>query len=42
MAMPSWFALAAWVGLGLVFFAGRAGEYRALPAAELDRLILRR
>jgi len=42
MATPSWFALAAWVALGLAFFASRAGEYRALPAAELDRLILRR
>ena len=42
MATPSWIALAAWVGLGLVFFAGRAGEYRALPASELDHLILRR
>ncbi|MEO2198980.1 MAG: amino acid permease, partial [bacterium] len=42
MARPSWFALAAWVGLGLAFFASRAGEYRALPAAELDRLILQR
>jgi amino acid transporter len=42
MAAPSWVALAAWVALGLVFFVGRAGAYRALPAAELDRLILRR
>ena len=42
MATPSWIALAAWVGLGLAFFASRAGEYRALPARELDHLILRR
>ena len=42
MAAPSWIALAAWVGLGLTFFARRAGEYRALPASELDRLILRK
>ena len=41
MATPSWIALAAWVGLGLAFFA-RASEYRSLPAAELDHLILRR
>ncbi len=42
MATPSWIALAAWIGLGLLFFAGRAGQYRALPSSELDRLILRR
>ncbi|TDI26619.1 MAG: APC family permease [Acidobacteria bacterium] len=41
MAAPSWIALAAWVSLGLGFFA-RAGEYRALPTSELDHLILRR
>ena len=41
MATPSWIALAAWVGLGLAFFA-RASEYRSLPAVELDHLILRR
>ena len=40
MAVPSWIALAAWVGLGLAFFAS-ASEYRSLPAGELDYLILR-
>ena len=40
MAVPSWIALAAWVGLGLAFFAS-AREYRSLPAGELDHLILR-
>ena len=40
MAVPSWIALAAWVGLGLAFFAS-SSEYRSLPAGELDHLILR-
>ena len=42
MAAPSWFALGAWVALGLVFFATRAKQYRTLPVSELDDLILRR
>ena len=41
MAVPSWIALAAWVGLGLAFLASRARTYRALPTSELDHLILR-
>ena len=42
MAAPSWMALAAWVALGLGFFLVRAGDYRAITAAELDHLILKR
>ena len=44
MAAPSWIALGAWValGLGLALFARTAGDYRTLPARELDHLILRR
>jgi amino acid transporter len=42
MATPSWIALGAWVALGAVFLAARAGEYRSLPAGQLDRLILSR
>jgi amino acid transporter len=39
MAVPSWVALAAWVVLGILFFAVRAREYRALDGRELDRLM---
>ena len=42
MAAPSWIALGAWVALGLALFARTAGDYRTLPARELDHLILRR
>ncbi len=40
MAMPSWVALLAWLALGAWFFLSRAAEYRSIPAAELDHLIL--
>ena len=42
MATPSWIALTVWVGLGLIFLAGRGTHYRALRTSELDRLILQR
>ncbi len=38
--MPSWVALGAWTLLGAVFYLGRARDYRSIPKAELDRLIL--
>ena len=41
MALPSWLALVAWVLLGATCYVARAGAYRALPARELDRRILR-
>jgi len=41
MATPSWIALLAWVGLGVLFFVSRAADYRAIPQAELDHLILK-
>lgn len=40
MSTPSWIALAAWVGIGIVFFLTRAGAYRALSKPELDELVL--
>ena len=40
MAAPSWVALAGWIGLGALFYLGRAREFAAIPARELDRLIL--
>ena len=40
MAVPSWVALVGWVAMGGLFFVARAKEYAAIPAPELDHLIL--
>lgn len=40
LAMPSWISLGAWTLLGAIFYLRRAREYRRIPKAELDRLIL--
>ena len=40
MARESWVALLAWLALGAAFFLARAGTYRRVPEAEMDRLIL--
>jgi len=40
LEMPSWIALGAWTLLGAIFYLGQAREFRRIPKAELDRLIL--
>lgn len=40
LAMPSWIALSAWGGLGIVFYAARRLHIHHLPKHRLDRLIL--
>jgi len=40
LGMPSWIALAAWVAMGLAFYATMAKEYQQIPKENLDHLIL--
>lgn len=40
LAMPSWVAMGLWTLLGAAFYLGRAREYKRIPKARLDRLIL--
>jgi len=42
MDRPSWIALAAWVGLGTIFFLSKAADYRSISKGDLDYLILGR
>ncbi len=40
MAGPSWAALAGWVLLGAAFYIARIREFSAIPAQEMDGLVL--
>ena len=40
MATPSWIAMGVWVALGAAFYLSRVRSYAAIPAAELDTLVL--
>ncbi|MFQ5577972.1 MAG: APC family permease, partial [Anaerolineae bacterium] len=40
MAPPSWMAFAGWLALGAIFYAVQAGEYRSLPEARFEALIM--
>jgi amino acid transporter len=40
MSVPSWIALAGWAGLGAIFFAARAAEFRRMSVESLDEAIL--
>ncbi|GBF34437.1 amino acid permease family protein [Desulfocucumis palustris] len=40
LEIPAWIALAAWVAMGLAFYATMAKRYQQIPKEELDYLVL--